>query len=187
MPALHRRYFLSVSASTPGSFLPSRNSSEAPPPVEMCVILSATPAAFTADTESPPPTIDVAPTFSATACAILKVPLAKRRHFEHAHRTVPDDSQSAADLFGESFDGLGSDIERHHVGRNRRRWERCARCALTSIFSATTWSVGSRNFSLCFLASFKSSRASSTLSSSTRDLPTARPGLSGRCRPCRRR
>ena len=38
-------YFLSVSASTPGSFLPSRNSSEAPPPVEMWVILSATPAA----------------------------------------------------------------------------------------------------------------------------------------------
>src|SRR3954454_24777975 len=70
-------YFLSVSASTPGSFLPSRNSSEAPPPVEICVILSATPAAFTADTESPPPTIDVAPTFSATACAILNVPLAK--------------------------------------------------------------------------------------------------------------
>src|SRR5215469_1894698 len=28
-------YFLSVSASTPGSFCPSRNSSEAPPPVEM--------------------------------------------------------------------------------------------------------------------------------------------------------
>lgn len=38
-------YFLSVSASTPGSFFPSRNSSEAPPPVEMCVILSATLAA----------------------------------------------------------------------------------------------------------------------------------------------
>src|SRR5258706_6571815 len=64
-------YFLSVSASTPGSFLPSRNSSEAPPPVEMCVILSATPAAFTADTESPPPTIEIAPTFSAMAWAIL--------------------------------------------------------------------------------------------------------------------
>jgi hypothetical protein len=60
-------YFLSVSASTPGSFLPSRNSSEAPPPVEMCVILSATPEAFTAATESPPPTIDTAPGLSATA------------------------------------------------------------------------------------------------------------------------
>src|ERR1700674_5357158 len=69
-------YFLSVSASTPGSFLPSRNSSDAPPPVEMWVILSATPAALTAATESPPPTIVVAPAFSATASAILKVPLA---------------------------------------------------------------------------------------------------------------
>ena len=35
MPAIAHFYFLSVSASTPGSFLPSRNSSEAPPPVEM--------------------------------------------------------------------------------------------------------------------------------------------------------
>src|SRR6202790_2965267 len=69
-------YFFSVSASTPGNFLPSRNSSEAPPPVEMWVILSATPAALTAATESPPPTIVVAPSFSATASAILKVPLA---------------------------------------------------------------------------------------------------------------
>src|SRR5437879_2882743 len=52
---------LSVRATTPGNCFPSRNSSDAPPPVEMCEILSATPAAFTAATESPPPTIDVAP------------------------------------------------------------------------------------------------------------------------------
>src|SRR5262249_17983429 len=32
-----------VSASTPGSFRPPKNSSEAPPPVEMCEILSAKP------------------------------------------------------------------------------------------------------------------------------------------------
>lgn len=37
-------YFLSDSASTPGSFFPSRNSNDAPPPVDICVILSATPA-----------------------------------------------------------------------------------------------------------------------------------------------
>src|SRR5208337_3264216 len=69
------RHFLSVSASTPGSFFPSRNSSDAPPPVEMWVILSATFAAFTAATESPPPTMEVAPALSATACATLNVPL----------------------------------------------------------------------------------------------------------------
>ena len=60
-------YFLSVSASTPGNLRPSRNSSDAPPPVEMWVILSATFAAFTAATESPPPTIEIAPPLSATA------------------------------------------------------------------------------------------------------------------------
>src|SRR5580700_9254827 len=70
-------HFLSVSASTPGSFFPSRNSSEAPPPVEMWVIFSATPAACAAATESPPPTIEIAPTFSAMARAIWKVPRAK--------------------------------------------------------------------------------------------------------------
>src|SRR5258706_2116863 len=71
------RHYLLVSASTPGNFLPSRNSSEAPPPVEMCVILSLTPAACTAATESPPPTIEVAPVFFATALATPIVPLAK--------------------------------------------------------------------------------------------------------------
>src|ERR1017187_3402364 len=69
-------YYLLVSASTPGSFLPSRNSSDAPPPVEMWEILSATPAALTAATLSPPPTIEVAAPLSATASAIFLVPLA---------------------------------------------------------------------------------------------------------------
>ena len=36
--------YLSFKAATPGSSSPARNSSVAPPPVEMCVILSATPA-----------------------------------------------------------------------------------------------------------------------------------------------
>src|SRR5216684_8911879 len=52
---------LLVRASTPGSLRPPRNSSDAPPPVEMWEILSATPAAWIAATESPPPTIEVAP------------------------------------------------------------------------------------------------------------------------------
>src|SRR5205823_14465791 len=69
-------HFLSLSASTPGSFLPSKNSSDAPPPVEICVILSATPDWWTAATESPPPTMEVAVRLPATAWAILMVPLA---------------------------------------------------------------------------------------------------------------
>src|ERR1700689_1530456 len=74
----HRRCYLSVSASTPGSFLPSRNSRLAPPPVEICVIWSATPAWLIAETESPPPMIDVAVRFAATALAIALVPTANR-------------------------------------------------------------------------------------------------------------
>src|SRR5438128_48710 len=75
---LHGHYFLthqflSVSAATPGSSLPSSNSSEAPPPVEINVILSARPACLTAVTESPPPIIVVAPD-CAIASAIAIVP-----------------------------------------------------------------------------------------------------------------
>src|ERR1043165_1334841 len=70
------RYVLSVSAATPGSSSPARNSRVAPPPVEMCVMRLATPARVTAETESPPPTITVAPrsAASATACATPIVP-----------------------------------------------------------------------------------------------------------------
>ena len=58
--------YFSFSTAMPGSSLPSRNSREAPPPVEMCVILSAKPSLVTAATESPPPIIETAPV-SATA------------------------------------------------------------------------------------------------------------------------
>src|SRR6266478_4690631 len=70
---------LLVRASTPGSLRPPRNSREAPPPVEMCEILSATPDWWTAATESPPPTIEMAPlsVAAATALATSIVPLAK--------------------------------------------------------------------------------------------------------------
>src|ERR1043165_6218050 len=68
--------YLSVNAATPGNSSPARNSRVAPPPVEMCVMRSATPARVTAETESPPPTITVAPrsAASATACATPIVP-----------------------------------------------------------------------------------------------------------------
>src|SRR4051812_2918471 len=66
---------LSVSAATPGSVRPPRNSSDAPPPVEMCVIRSAIPDFFTAEIESPPPMI-VVPRTAATARAMALVPVA---------------------------------------------------------------------------------------------------------------
>ena len=58
----------SINTATPGSTLPSINSSVAPPPVLMWVILSAYPNCSTAEAVSPPPTIDSAGD-SATARA----------------------------------------------------------------------------------------------------------------------
>ena len=80
---------LSVSAATPGSTWPPRNSSDAPPPVEMCVILSATPALLIAAIESPPPTI-VVPFTEATAWRDGLGALGELGDLEHAHRAVPD-------------------------------------------------------------------------------------------------
>src|ERR1700758_1921758 len=74
--AAHHTHHLSVSAATPGSSIPARNSSDAPPPVEMCEILSATPADLIAFSESPPPTTETAPE-AATAFASSTVPLSK--------------------------------------------------------------------------------------------------------------
>ena len=48
----------------PGNERPSRNSSEAPPPVDRWSNASASSAFFTASRESPPPT-----TLNASACA----------------------------------------------------------------------------------------------------------------------
>src|SRR6185295_1228542 len=67
----------SVSASTPGSFCPERNSSDAPPPVEIWVIFDSIPDCATAEAESPPPTMENA-LDSATARAMANVPFANR-------------------------------------------------------------------------------------------------------------
>ncbi len=59
----------------PGSTLPSSSSSEAPPPVEMWLILSARPAFSTAATLSPPPMM-VMPSSLASVLAMANVPTA---------------------------------------------------------------------------------------------------------------
>src|SRR3989449_5467812 len=65
------------SAATPGRVFPSRNSSEAPPPVDTWVNLSSSPR--TAAAESPPPTTVVAPRLPASisASATARVPPSK--------------------------------------------------------------------------------------------------------------
>ena len=67
----------SLREATPGRVLPSRNSSEAPPPVEIKVTCLPTPAFFTAFTESPPPMMETALGLAATALAMAKVPSAQ--------------------------------------------------------------------------------------------------------------
>src|SRR5688572_11704598 len=67
--------YLSNNAATPGNSLPSKNSSDAPPPVETCVICLARPAFLTALAESPPPMTVVA-LDSANIFANAKVPSA---------------------------------------------------------------------------------------------------------------
>src|SRR5439155_20624134 len=65
----------SSSARTPGSSRPSRNSSDAPPPVETCVTEASAPACASAAIESPPPTTVVArEAASAPATATLPRP-----------------------------------------------------------------------------------------------------------------
>src|SRR5205807_4134488 len=61
-------------AATPGRGFPSRNSSDAPPPVETWLSLSSSPA--TAAAESPPPTTVVAPRLPASinASPMARVP-----------------------------------------------------------------------------------------------------------------
>src|SRR5215469_6071718 len=75
--------------------MPAKNSRDAPPPVETCEILEATPAALIAFSESPPPTTETAPD-SATALAKATVPLSNV-----------------------GFDGPRSDIDRDLVGGDR--------------------------------------------------------------------
>ena len=65
---------LSVKQAIPGNSLPSSNSSEAPPPVEICVKLSSKCNFLIAATESPPPTIDIA-FVAAIASATFSVPM----------------------------------------------------------------------------------------------------------------
>src|SRR4051812_29521479 len=70
-------YRRSSRAATPGSSLPSRNSSDAPPPVDTWLILSSRFASATAAAESPPPTTVIAPlsVAAAIASAMARVPL----------------------------------------------------------------------------------------------------------------
>ncbi len=74
----------------PGRLCPSRNSKDAPPPVEIC---RHRPCYFDS-------------------------PLAKRRHFEDTHRTVPDHSARGAQHRAKTHHGRHANIQTLPTGRD---------------------------------------------------------------------
>jgi len=71
--------YLLESAETPGRSLPSRSSSEAPPPVDTWLILSSTPYLAATVAVSPPPIMTIFPLCAASTAASRTafVPVAK--------------------------------------------------------------------------------------------------------------
>lgn len=65
---------MSARTAIPRRVFPERNGSEAPPPVETCVILPAIPSCVTASAVNPPP-VTVVALRSASAVAMVVIPL----------------------------------------------------------------------------------------------------------------
>ena len=120
-------HWLSSKAFMPGSSLPSRNSKVAPPPVDKWVIFSATPAAVTAATVSPPAMMLTMPgKFSANALAKSATSLIVGRDFEQTDWPVPKDQSAGFDFVSKSLRGLRADVEAHSIRRNSMvagRWD----------------------------------------------------------------
>ena len=164
---------MSVSAATPGSAIPSRNSKEAPPPVEMWVIRSASPAWVTAATESPPPTMEVAP-LSAMARATAKVPsrngASSNTPIGPFHTTVLAPRIAVANAC-RAVGPMSSPIQ--PAGIAVLSAMRVSASAAT--FWAITWSMGSRKVTPLARAASSTSRATSSLSASSSDAPISIP------------
>src|SRR6266545_2633288 len=159
------------SASRPGRRLPSRYSRDAPPPVEMCPKdFSSSPRIRTAAAESPPPTT-VKPSTAAIASATARVPAANG---------------------GSSNTPIGPFQNTVLAGRNasvkaatvRGPMSRPSRSAGIASASTTPESASAANRSAATMSTgssirspprSSSSRQVSTISASSRDLPTSYP------------
>mmetsp|Transcript_58268 Transcript_58268/g.138685 ORF Transcript_58268/g.138685 Transcript_58268/m.138685 type:complete len:235 (-) Transcript_58268:765-1469(-) len=167
---------LSLSAATPGRTCPSRSSSEAPPPVEMCDIWSASPAFSTAATESPPPMMVMAPflVHSARVSATSLVPLAKASISNTPmgpFQMIVLQSASSPWIILVDSGPLSRPIQPSGIFSTVVTWV----LASAANLSARMTSVGRMNLTPLALALASSSRASSTLSSSTSEDPTLSP------------
>src|SRR6266508_239282 len=159
------------SASRPGRRLPSRYSRDAPPPVEMCPKdFSSSPRIRTAAEESPPPTT-VKPSTAAIASATARVPAANG---------------------GSSNTPIGPFQNTVLAGRNasvkaatvRGPMSRPSRSAGIASAATTPESASAANRSAATMSTgssirspprSSSSRQVSTISASSRDLPTSYP------------
>ena len=111
------------SAAIPGSVLPSRNSSVAPPPVETCVMPSAKPSSCRRRRRSPPPTTRRAVSRRSAIASPRARPGLIRLAFIDAHWAV-DDRLGATQHFGVRHRRCRADIENHRgadVGLAARR------------------------------------------------------------------
>ena len=114
LPAMNGVRATTQSTSRPGSFLPSSSCSEAPPPVDMCVIWSSSPNCASAAALSPPPTT-VTASVAATASATARVPASNGFELERAHRPVPEDRAGRRDLLRVELGGRRADVEAHEA------------------------------------------------------------------------
>ena len=114
----------SGSAAMPGNSRPSRNSNDAPPPVEMWSMRSATPASSMAATESPPPTT-VKASASATQRAMPRVPAAKAGRSKTPIGPFQKTVLAPCDLPAVAVDGLRADVEDRLVSGTAATGRRC--------------------------------------------------------------
>mmetsp|Transcript_4873 Transcript_4873/g.7245 ORF Transcript_4873/g.7245 Transcript_4873/m.7245 type:complete len:214 (-) Transcript_4873:20-661(-) len=160
----------------PGNTLPSSNSSEAPPPVEICDIWSARPAFSTAATESPPPMMVMQPLVvsEARVVAMALVPLAKASNsntpigpFQMTVLQLARPFCSVSMVSGP----MSNPIQPSGMLSTGTT------CVLASAAkrSATTTSDAKNNSTFFSFAMRSSFRASSNWSSSTSELPTESP------------
>src|SRR5581483_6275917 len=160
------------SAVSPGSVLPSRYSSDAPPPVEMWLNLSSPmPSARTAAAESPPPTT-VSPFTAATASATARVPAENGGTSNTPAGPFQNTVRASASLARNNSRVRGpASTPSQSAGMPSAGTTVCS--ASGANFAATTMSTGSTSSTPRDAASASTAFTSSILSASSTELPTS--------------
>src|SRR5262249_35051134 len=162
------------STSMPGSVLPSRYSSDAPPPVDMCENSpSWIPSARTAAAESPPPTTLNAPLRVAATIASA-TPLVPAANAGNSNTPIGPFQKTVSALDSSVVNRLidPGPISRPILSLGIASAATVCGGESAANFSATTMSIGSRSTST-YVSS--SRRQVSIISSSSSDFPTEKP------------